>query len=250
MRAPDDSEAVARLDLINSDHVDGVAARLISSGVIVLNAIALETNADRLVFTQSAGDEARIHLLNPGESTERLEVRGNPNNGGLFRVFTNGGARDGEFRVRDGAGGHHTLLYMNQGATPELEVKGDFTVSGSKNAEIPDPVDATKAYRFAAIEADEPGLLFHRLTVTVPPGAAEETIALPAHWERIATDGDAMVTALDSTRDQAPAAAAVDLSVPEVTVRGKPGDYRVWVLAVRADPAISGWAHEVANTEE
>lgn len=136
--------------------------------------------------------------------------------------------------------------------TGDLLVDGAFDATGAKNALVDpeDPDNPNLRYRFACVEADEPGLLFHRLTVAIPAGGSETTVGLPGHWARIARDGDAMVTPLDDTRDQAPAAAAVDLTVPEVTVRGKPGDYRVWVMAARADAGVDGWTHEVEVTPD
>lgn len=179
----------------------------------------------------------------------------------LFARRGTGSSRWVDLRVLndDGTIGH--LLRMRSGDDPgspnldtftgSVEVGGDFDVSGAKNARIVDPDDATKGYRFAAVEADEPGLLIHRRTVTIPEGnGGEATVDLPPHWSRIARDGDAMVTPLNDTRDQAPAAAAVDLTVPEVTVRGKPGDYRVWVMAARADKGVDGWTHEVEVTPD
>lgn len=91
-----------------------------------------------------------------------------------------------KFRGWDGSTWNDRFIIPQSGESivyEDLRVKGALNVEGSKNALIVDPADSTKAYRFGAMEADEPGLLFHRMSITIPQGEQEASVGLPEHWE-------------------------------------------------------------------
>lgn len=164
-------------------------------------------------------------------------------NGDLVMLLRKGGAILGpQFRQR-----------ASQGDT---QVTGDFVVTGAKNAEIPDPDDPTVGYRFAAMEADEPGLLFKRIPVEITTAdKVSKTVDLPPQWAKIAEKPDAMVTPVggEGTTQHDTRAwprAEVDIAVPNVTIYAPPGRYSIWVLACRKDASVQNWQHVVPIEQE
>lgn len=202
-----------------------------------------------------------------------------PGNSGSVGNQTSSSGTSGLWRQHDDAGVERNRVYgANHFSTPQMRLEKynssgslsnrvrieeggrvyldyDLTVAGSKNAEIPDPDDPTIGYCYAAIEADEPGLLMRRMLVTIPRGESMVTADLPAHWSRIAKDADAMVSpvageATEQKDQRIMPHAAVDITLPQVTLEGVPGDYRVWVMAARADDAVADWQHVVDVPQE
>lgn len=195
-----------------------------------------DSTRDRWIFRpfDSAGDEqARIDL---NAALGRFDVR-HMQAADLLR-----------YRIEAGSTERHRFHGLGR-FDDDLVVVGDFDVGGAKNAKIPHPDDPTRAFKFAAVEADEPGLLCHRwLNVHVD---REATLPIPDHWGRIARDPMVMVSHADEPDDSSPRAPFgwADLGESTVTVRAPTGSYHVLLVACRAD--LDGrWSHEVAVDPE
>lgn len=202
------------------------------------------TNSSRTEWYQNGQDRSIIRHYYGGNEKNRIYFRTlNTNDDGYIYLQSYNGSGSVAVQVRLEATNGRTRFNVG-----DVLVDENFDVSGSKNALIVDPDDNTKAYRFGAMEADEPGLLFHRMLITIPSGETSATASIPEHWARIATDADAMVSPIageaTEQRDQKIMPhASVDTALPEVTVEGLPGDYRVWILAARADDKVATWEH-------
>lgn len=185
---------------------------------------------DRSGDTMSGGLTSTAHIRlddSDGDSGEKIE----------FNAFAAGPrirARDGSDNVLDDITWRTSNNRWEIGEG--LLVSGDFDVSGTKNAQIFDPDDATRGWHFAAVEADRSGVLEHEAEVDVGT-----TYALPPHWPRIAKNLRAYIQPLGEGHVWP----EIDRENWTITPRGQPSRCLLLARADRADVAVGKWTHEV-----
>lgn len=185
-------------------------------------------------------DGGRLRIPNPNTTAIRLQVDGGDV---AFDTRIDESNKRVIFPRFGGSGYSNWDLRLGRNDNMAVVVPGDFTVNGSKNAELIDPDDPTKGYRYAAVESDRPGVLEHEATVKV-----DQTYIMPAHWKRIATNLRAFLQPADS---QAGAAwTEVDRENWTITPRGQAGSYWMLARADRADAGVANWQHEIEVVPE
>lgn len=189
--------------------------------------------------------QPQIRFPGADTSTERIETLApNSTTSGVVRVFTNNYAGgDVELRSRNG-------VALSVLADRSVTVHTDLNVSGTKNAQIADPDDPAKAYRFAAIEADEPGMLAKRWRNVTVDASKQASLPIPEHLIRIGRDPMVMVSAAGPPASKTEPAVGYgwanwDPTDPRVEIRAFAGIYHVLLVFVRADEGANGWTHVV-----
>lgn len=163
--------------------------------------------------------------------------------GGTRTAWTNPSTKAMDWERVDG-----TLLFRINQSDNTVTVAGNFDVTGTKNACIADPDAPHRAYRFAAVEADEAGVLVKRFR-NIAVGPSKETrIAVPEHFARIGADPMVFAThatAPNASDPRGPWAYVEgwDTGNPEVVLRAPQGTYHLLLTFCRADAAADGWEH-------